>query len=259
MKLAFTLIIQALEVVASVRKVPETNWYIIAKKETSEILARSIREVTMLWMIMGIVYIVLAIMARLIIKSTKARYLRERQQEELNRQAIMKHFDFVMKYGNDIILLIDSEMNIVEANERAVATYGYPREQLIGMNISDIRTPDEAPLLSEQVRNLHEAGSSYIETVHLRRDGSMFPIEISAYTVEVEGKRFFQSIGRDITDRKRAEEEMLESNKNSAPSSITSAEWFSAATTTMTGPCSTSATASTNWPVTCPMNSLTIK
>jgi PAS domain S-box-containing protein len=201
------------EVVASVRKVPETNWYIIAKKETSEILARSIREVTMLWMIMGIVYIVLAIMAWLIIKSTKARYLRERQQEELNRQAIMKHFDFVMKYGNDIILLIDSEMNIVEANERAVATYGYPREQLIGMNISDIRTPDEAPLLSEQVRNLHEAGSSYIETVHLRRDGSMFPIEISAYTVEVEGKRFFQSIGRDITDRKRAEEEMLESNK----------------------------------------------
>ena len=62
---------------------------------------------------MGIVYLALASMAWLIIKSTRARYLRERQQEELNRQAIMKHFDFVMKHGSDIILLIDSDLNIV--------------------------------------------------------------------------------------------------------------------------------------------------
>ena len=171
------------------------------------------RELTMLWMIMGFVYLALASLAYLIIKSTRARYLREKHQEELNRQAIMKHFDFVMKHGNDVILLIDSDMNIVEANERAVATYGYPRQKFIGMNISDIRTPNEAPRLADHVRNLNETGSSYIETVHERSDGTTFPIEISAYTVEVEGKRFYQSIGRDITDRKRTEEEMRESNK----------------------------------------------
>ena len=201
------------EVVASVKKIPGTDWYLIAKKETSEILARFMREITMLWMIMGIVYLALASMAWLIIKSTKARYIRDKQQEELNRQAIMKHFDFVMKHGNDIILLIDSDMNIVEANERAVNTYSYPREKLIGMNVSEIRTPNEAPMLADHVKTLNESGSSYIETVHLRSDGTTFPIEISAYTVEVEGKRFYQSIGRDITDRKRTEEEMRESNK----------------------------------------------
>jgi PAS domain S-box-containing protein len=201
------------EVVASVKKIPGTDWYLIAKKETSEILARFMREITMLWMIMAIVYLALASMAWLIIKSTKARYIRDKQQEELNRQAIMKHFDFVMKHGNDIILLIDSDMNIVEANERAINTYGYPREKLIGMNVSEIRTPTEAPMLADHVKTLNESGSSYIETVHLRSDGTTFPIEISAYTVEVEGKRFYQSIGRDITDRKRTEEEMRESNK----------------------------------------------
>ena len=201
------------EVVASVKKVPGTDWYLIAKRDASEILARFMRELTMLWMIMGFVYLAMASLAYLIIKSTRARYLREKHQEELNRQAIMKHFDFVMKHGNDVILLIDSEMNIVEANERAVATYGYPRQKFIGMNISDIRTPNEAPRLADHVRNLNETGSSYIETVHERSDGTTFPIEISAYTVEVEGKRFYQSIGRDITDRKRTEEEMRESNK----------------------------------------------
>ena len=43
--------------------------------------------------------------------------------------------------------------------------------------------------------------------------GTTFPIEISAYTVEVDGARFYQSIGRNIAERKRAEEEMKESNK----------------------------------------------
>jgi len=177
------------DVVASVRKVPGSDWYLIAKKDSPEILERSMREITMLWMIMGFVYLALASLAYLIIKATRARYLREKQQEELNRQAIMKHFDYVMKHGNDIILLIDSNLKIVEANERAVTTYGYPRQKLIGMNIANIRTPYEAPRLADNVRTLHETGSLYIETVHERSDGTTFPIEISAYTVEVEGQR----------------------------------------------------------------------
>jgi len=201
------------EVVARVKKVPGTEWYLIAKKEVPEILERYTDEITMLWLIMGFVYLTLALMGYMIIKGTRARYRREKQQEELNRQAIIKHFDFVMKHGNDIILLIDSKMNIVEANERAVQTYGYPREKLIGMNISDLRTVEELPVLAKHVQELNEKGSSYIETVNRRSDGTTFPIEISAYTVDVDGVRFYQNIGRDISERKMTEEEMRESNR----------------------------------------------
>jgi PAS domain S-box-containing protein len=201
------------EVIASVKPVPGTEWYLAAKKDTSEILERFMREISMLWFIMGLVYIALASIGYLIVKSTKARYFRERYKEDLNRQAIMKHFDFVMKHGNDIILLIDSDMTIVEANDRAIQTYGYSRDKLIGMNIVDIRTPEEVTKLSNHVQELNDKGSSYIETVHRRRDGTTFPIEISAYTVEVEGVRYYQSIGRDISERKKAEAEMRESNR----------------------------------------------
>jgi len=201
------------EVVASVKKVADTDWYIIAKKETSEILESFKRDILMLWGIMVLVYLALALIGYLIIKSTKARYFRQKQQEDLDRQAIMKHFDFVIKHGNDIILLLDSNLNIVEANEKALDAYGYSRRDFIGMNISALRTPDELSLLEEHVNNLNEKGSSYIETIHKRRDGATFPIEISSYTVEVEGVRFYQSIGRDVSDRKRTEEEMRESNK----------------------------------------------
>ncbi|MFN2335891.1 MAG: ATP-binding protein [Bacteroidales bacterium] len=201
------------QVVSSVMKVPGTEWYLMAKKETEEILERLSREITMLWLIMGLVYLALASIAYLIIKSTRTRYIREKQKEELNRQALMKHFDFVMKHGNDIILLLDSKLNIVEANERAIVTYGYPRTKFIGMNIAQVRTPYEVPQLEKHVEQLNEKGSSYIETVHERSDGTTFPVEISAYTVEVEGVRFYQSIGRDISERKRTEEEMKESNR----------------------------------------------
>ena len=129
------------EVVASVKQVPGTDWYLAAKKETPEILYRFNSEIAMLWLIMGLIYLALASIGYLIVKSTKARYLREKYREDLNRQAIMKHFDFVMKHGNDIILLIDSDFNIVEANERAVETYGYSRDKLIGTNISEIQAP----------------------------------------------------------------------------------------------------------------------
>jgi len=201
------------EVVASVKQVPGTEWYLAAKKETPEILARFNREIAMLWLIMGLVYLALASIGYLITKSTRTRYLREKYKEDLNRQAIMKHFDFVMKHGSDIILLIDNDMNIVEANERAVETYGFQRDKLIGMNITDLRTSEEVPMLAKHVQELNNKGSSYIETVHTRSDGTTFPIEISAYTVEVDGARFYQSIGRNIAERKRAEEEMKESNK----------------------------------------------
>jgi len=201
------------EVVASVKQVPGTEWYLAAKKETPEILARFTREIAMLWLIMGLVYLALASIGYLIIKSTRIRYLREKYREDLNRQAIMKHFDFVMKHGSDIILLIDNDMNIVEANERAVETYGFLRDKFIGMNITDLRSAEEVPMLARHVQELNSKGSSYIETVHKRSNGTTFPIEISAYTVEVDGARFYQSIGRNIAERKRAEEEMKESNK----------------------------------------------
>ncbi len=201
------------EVVASVMKIPGTEWYLAAKKETSELLARFTREITMLWLIMAIVFITLFSIARLIIKASRTRYRREKQKEELNRQAIIGHLDFIMRHGNDIIFLIDNDLNIIETNDRAVSAYGYPRDKLIGMSVSSLRHAGEKELIGSHIRTLNEAGSSYIETIHQRSDGSTFPIEISAYAVVVEGKRFYQSIGRDITDRKRAEEEMRESNK----------------------------------------------
>ncbi len=54
-----------------------------------------------------------------------------------------QHFDYLTRYANDIILLCDEQGNILEANERAVAAYGYDRETLLKMNLRDLRQPGE--------------------------------------------------------------------------------------------------------------------
>ena len=204
---------RGMDVIATVRQVPGTNWYLIAKKDITEILFRFNREISLLWVIMVLVFLALFTISILVVRSNRARYLREKYKKELDRQALMKHFDFVLKHGNDIILLLDHNLNIVEANDRAIETYGYPRQKFIGMNISDLRTPEAAHFLPSQLKEIKDHGSLYLETIHQRNDGTTFPIEISAHSVEVEGISYYQSIGRDITERKKAEEEMSESNR----------------------------------------------
>jgi len=171
---------RGVEVVAATRSIPESEWYLVAKTDMSEVLSQFNREITMLWLTMLLTLFALGMIGFLAIRSTRLQFIRNKYKEELERQAIMKHLDFVIKHGNDIILLIDTDLNVVEANDRALEAYGYPREKLLGMNISDLRTSDEISFLPMHIKDLKEKGSSYIETVHKRRDGTSFPIELSA-------------------------------------------------------------------------------
>ena len=73
------------------------------------------------------------------------------------------------------------------------------------MNVRDIRIPSERPLLSEQLAKCFEEECSF-ETVHKRKDGSIFPVEVSARGAKFAGKPIIVSVVRDVSERKRAEE-----------------------------------------------------
>lgn len=197
-------------VLGAVRKIPGTNWYMVAKIDMTEIDADLNSHLILIRLL--IIFVISAFGA--VIGSTiwrqRMRFYRTRYEAEMDKKALRKHFDHIMKYANDIIFLTDSELNIVEVNDHALEVYGYSRDEIIGMHLSNLRLPENVYLLEDQLNILYKVGYTRFETTHRRKDGSTFPIEISARYFEVEGVKYFQSIGRDITERKKIEDNLNE-------------------------------------------------
>jgi PAS domain S-box-containing protein len=200
------------KVYAYLHNMPSTPWYIIAKADRRE--AEAIAY-THIWFIVFIV-IALIIAAGGIIGSLWNRqqrsYFEKQLEQEQERQALSKHYEYLTKYANDIILLLDQDLKIREANDKAVAVYGYSREKMLTLDIHRLRKTDSRPSVDDQYRKAVDENGLLFETVHQRSDGSAFPAEVSARMIEVEGKKYFQTIARDITERKR-DQEVLRSQK----------------------------------------------
>src|SRR6185369_17623950 len=97
---------------------------------------------------------------------------------------------------------------IVEGNDRAVAVYGFTRDELQGMTVRDLRHPSDTEAFESQYNEVAERGSLVFETVHQTKYGHAIPVEVSARVIHVGDKRFRQSIIRDISERKALDQEL---------------------------------------------------
>jgi PAS domain S-box-containing protein len=123
------------------------------------------------------------------------------------------NYDYLTWYANDIVMLMDGDGKIVEANDRAMTAYGYSREELIGTPADRLRSPAAHPLFELDLQRIEESKGMVYETEQRRKDGTTFPVEVSARVIDMEGEKFYQAIVRDITERKNIEEE-LERRRN---------------------------------------------
>ncbi len=194
-------------VLAAAEAVPDSDWLLITKVDQEEVY----RPLLRLSMATGAAVLFLigvsALGMGLWWRQQTAGYALEWLQGQLQRQALLKHLEYLTKFANDIILLMDVEGCIIEANDRAVATYGYPRANLIGLNIRKLRSPDALSDFDDHWKKAYDEGVLF-QTVHSRADGSVFPVEVSSRRVEVEGEMWCQSIIRDISERKQAEQKI---------------------------------------------------
>lgn len=110
--------------------------------------------------------------------------------------------------ATDSINVIDLEGNVVYVNERACKSLGYSRDELIGMNIHKLVSPEHAVFIETRVKEVMEKGESTFETAQIRKDGSLVPLELHARVIEYGGRNLILDVGRDITERKKLEEEL---------------------------------------------------
>ena len=110
------------------------------------------------------------------------------------------------EHARDVLLVICAETGqIVDANLAAQAAYQYTRDELLRLTIFEIRQADPAQVPAQmQAANTH---GILFESVHRRKDGSTFPVEVSSRGHTIAGRRFLLSVVRDITARRRQEAE----------------------------------------------------
>lgn len=197
-------------VLASTKKVPDTPWYLVAKIDRDEI-DDVLREQA--WFD-GAVGVLLILATTALIgfwwRHQRVQFFRSQFQAEQERRALMQHFEYLVRFANDIIVLADKELKILEINDRGVEAYGYSREELVGSNVVDLESKEAAVRFPERIKMLNVYRGGRYESEHKRRDGTKFPVEISARVIEIEGSIFYQTIARDITERRKAEREIKE-------------------------------------------------
>ena len=120
--------------------------------------------------------------------------------------------------ATDAIFTTDLDLNFTALNRAAEALTGYTNEQAKGLNIASIVTPETLEqaqgTLSDQWGGRVQ---SMFETEILARDGRRVPIEVIARLVSREGKPIgIQGTARDISDRKRLEQQLLQAHKMEA-------------------------------------------
>jgi PAS domain S-box-containing protein len=129
---------------------------------------------------------------------------------KVDRRALLGHYDYLTRFANGIILLADASGRIIEANDSAISAYGYSREELLGKPGRELRHASTAGRFEEDWRRAVRHGGGIIETIHRRKDGSTLSVEVSMRIIEVEGRKFYQSILRDISERKAMVEKSSE-------------------------------------------------
>jgi PAS domain S-box-containing protein len=135
--------------------------------------------------------------------------LRTTRKQELTLHELTL-FRTLLDQSNDAIKVIDPEtLRFLDVNEKACTELGYSRHELLSMTVPDIDPDADESLLDRVRQQLRESGFVIMETVHRRKDGTTFPVEVNMRRVRLD-REYSVSISRDITDRKRAEERLRE-------------------------------------------------
>lgn len=129
----------------------------------------------------------------------------KKTQEEVSRMAQ------VIDTAPSLITIHDFNGKFLYANQNNCDMHGYSRDEFMALNLRRIDLPDSEKLITERMRKLHELGELCFEVTHFRKDGTHLPLEILAKLINWGNQTAILSIASDITERKRAEKELRNS------------------------------------------------
>ena len=154
--------------------------------------------------------------------------------DKLHAEESEAYFRVLIEAAPDAMIIVDGGGEIVIVNAQAETMFGYDRAEMLGNTIE--------MLLPERIRKAHVSHRDgfindpelrpmgiNMELVGQRSDGSEFPVEISLSPVKTEKAQFVSSVIRDVTRRKRMEEEIIEARREAERANKANSAFLAAA------------------------------
>lgn len=187
--------------------VPEENSCLLIKMDKSVLYADMKRS--------GMVVLLVTALVIIAFTTTVLLFWQRQRNEiihlETEKRIIMERLDMLSRFANDAIILYTRDFAIIQVNDKALELYGYSRKEFLSLSADIIRPSNLRP----QFHIIHEQavmeGGFFYETIHIKKDGTEFPVEISLRFVDMMGSHCFQTIIRDISHRKQFEKALVQS------------------------------------------------
>jgi PAS domain S-box-containing protein len=147
-------------------------------------------------------------------KDGKFKYLLANWVDITERKQAEEALQAILKTALDGFYLADLEGKLLEVNDSYCKMIGYTREELLKMSTRDIEAIESPEEIAQHIKKVMAQGSDRFESRHKRKDGQIINVEISVNYLDVgEGQLFV--FARDITERRRAEEALRDSEEKS--------------------------------------------
>ncbi|MBN2111447.1 MAG: PAS domain S-box protein [Methanosarcinaceae archaeon] len=121
-------------------------------------------------------------------------------------QASEEKFRTLFENSVDAVIILSSDGAILEVNNAACNMLGYSREEFLGLSKNDLVAPEYRDSCMENTASVMEKGHDMFETLFVKKDGSRLPVEMSVKIIDYNGNPAMLSNGRDISERRKAEE-----------------------------------------------------
>jgi len=142
------------------------------------------------------------------IELTQKVRLRTKELEESQEK-----YSNLFQHSNDGIFLYDIEGKIIDVNQKVLDHFGYTKAEILSLNIAQLHPISELVESKKAFEEISKKGFVRFEINFKKKNGEIFPAEVSSSLFTIGGENFIQGEVRDITIRKQAEQDLKESEE----------------------------------------------
>ena len=169
------------------------------------------------WLLIGIIELTGLLVITIVALHAWNRSLRakvELQGKQL-MESQQRYRSLVDSINDAVFIMTADEGNLLEANSKSVELTGYSKEELLRMKVRDLFPEGEQERALEEFRRVLLMGSgSFGKVTIVTKGGNFIPVDITAKIIQYDGRKLIQNIVRDVTEKKRMEEEISRRNRD---------------------------------------------